>query len=340
MEKSVKNMESDTKANIDSDHYPVIGTFKTKLRGTSTLGKHRCRYEKCTEEEMHKMNQALTDNTTDNIKEWINTGTKTLPKEKPRDRFRKSQLSFKTLRIVGERGRARKDRNLEEFTKLSKEYKKSRQEDRKTQVLEAISKDLDLRSRWLGIKELKPKYNPTPYHNKTKEGEHIKLHERAQKAAEYLSKEQWGEPSQEHKDLKESRRHKYRNNKITKYHLFEKYDIGEITIEELISIAKQLKRRKAPGPDEIPTELIKEMNEDNLNKILELLNTWWREENIEEEDLKARVVLIFKKGDSNKFENYRPISLLNTLYKIFAAILQRRISKTLDRHLQKNTIRF
>ena len=62
--------------------------------------------------------------------------------------------------------------------------------------------------------------------------------------------------------------------------------------------------------------------------------------NIEEEDLKARVVLIFKKGDSNKFENYRPISLLNTLYKIFAAILQRRISKTLDRHSQKTQYGF
>ncbi len=32
-------MESDTKANIDSDHYPVTGTFKTKLRGITTMGK-------------------------------------------------------------------------------------------------------------------------------------------------------------------------------------------------------------------------------------------------------------------------------------------------------------
>ena len=66
-------------------------------------------------------------------------------------------------------------------------------------------------------------------------------------------------------------------------------------MEELLRITKQLKRRKAPGPDEIPTELVKEMNEENLNRVLELLNNWWREENIEEEDLKARVVPIFKK---------------------------------------------
>ena len=44
---------------------------------------------------------------------------------------------------------------------------------------------------------------------------------------------------------------------------------------------------------------------------------------------------IYKKGDTRKFENYRPIPLLNTLYSLFAAILQIRISETPNRHLQK-----
>ena len=176
--------------------------LKTKLRGISTLGKCRSRFQKCTEEENTEVNQALSNNGTDNIKEWLKERSKELPKEKSRDRFRKSQLSLQTLWIIWERERDRKERNLGEFTRLSKEYKKSRQEDRKQKVLGAISKDLDLRSRWLGIKEFKSKFNPTPYHNKTKEGEHIKLHERAQKAADHLSREQWGEPSQAEKDLK------------------------------------------------------------------------------------------------------------------------------------------
>ena len=106
-------MESDTTANIDSDHYPVIGTFKTKLRGIPTMGKHRSRFGKCTEEEQEQINNVLAENNTSNIKEWLSTGTDNLPKEKPRDRFRKSQLPLNTLRIVGERGRARKERNLE-----------------------------------------------------------------------------------------------------------------------------------------------------------------------------------------------------------------------------------
>ena len=126
---SVINMESDTNANIDSDHYPVVGTFKTKLKGVSTLGKHRNRFEKCTEEENENLNKTLQDSYTGNLREWLATGKETLPKEPTKDRFRKSKLSLNTLRIIGERGKARKERNLEEFTKLSKEYEKSRQED-------------------------------------------------------------------------------------------------------------------------------------------------------------------------------------------------------------------
>ena len=65
-------------------------------------------------------------NSCGNIKEWLATGKESLPKEQPRDRFRKSKLSLNKFRIIGERGRARKERNREEFTKLSKEYKKKK----------------------------------------------------------------------------------------------------------------------------------------------------------------------------------------------------------------------
>ena len=61
---------------------------------------------------------------------------------------------------------------------------------------------------------------------------------------------------------------------------------------------------------------------------------WWKEEEIPEEMLRARVVMLYKKGDTSKYENYRPISLLNSLYKIYAAILQKRVSKVIDKHQQ------
>ena len=103
---------------------------------------------------------------------------------------------------------------------------------------------------------------------------------------------------------------------------------------------KKIKRRKATGPDEIPMELFKEMNDDCIEEITKLLNLWWEKEDIPEETLRARVVLIYKKGDSGKYENYRPISLLNSIYKIYAAIIQKRLAKVIDEHLQKTQYGF
>ena len=37
------------------------------------------------------------------------------------------------------------------------------------------------------------KYNPTPFHNKNAQGEHIHHKRRAQEAAKHLSEKQWGE---------------------------------------------------------------------------------------------------------------------------------------------------
>ena len=100
----------------------------------------------------------------------------------------------------------------------------------------------------------------------------------------------------------------------------ESYRTHPPTLKEIRATIKRLKNRKAPGPDNIPVELLKEMSDNNLEKVEELIAKWWRNESISEEELKARVVLIYKKGDTNKFENYRPISLLNTLYKIMSLV--------------------
>ena len=69
-------------------------------------------------------------------------------------------------------------------------------------------------------------------------------------------------------------------------------------------------------------EIFKEMDDLSLESILEIINKWWREEHIHEEILEARIVMILKKGDTSDLSNYRPIALLNSLYKIVASIIQ------------------
>ena len=82
-----------------------------------------------------------------------------------------------------------------------------------------------------------------------------------------------------------------------------------------------------------------ELDDENLKYIVQIMNQWWQDEKVPQQLLQARVVSLYKKGDTSKMENYRPISLLNSMYKIYAAIIQERLQKGLDKHLQKNTIR-
>ena len=56
----------------------------------------------------------------------------------------------------------------------------------------------------------------------------------------------------------------------------------------------KIKRRKAAGPDEIPMELFKELSDVKREILRETLNDWSIKEIIPEEQLQARVVLIFK----------------------------------------------
>ncbi len=72
------------------------------------------------------------------------------------------------------------------------------------------------------------------------------------------------------------------------------------------------------------------MNAKALDSILELINAWWNTDNIPEEKLQAYVASIYKKGDTLKPDNYRPISLLNSIYKIYAGMIQTRLAKAMD----------
>lgn len=107
-----------------------------------------------------------------------------------------------------------------------------------------------------------------------------------------------------------------------------------LSLEELLGAIANIKSRKAPGPDDVPIELFKEMGVHLVYPYLDLLNEWFTTAFIPREGLLARVAPIYKKGDSSQYANYRPTSLLSTLYKLFKKILKRRLADAIDRLLQ------
>jgi len=118
------------------------------------------------------------------------------------------------------------------------------------------------------------------------------------------------------------------------------YDLEPPTLKEITQVIKQMKKNKSPGPDGIPMELFKEMDVDNLTTVLSIIRNWWQKEDMPEELLHAKVALLYKKGDPSDMDNYRPISLLQTFYKILAALIKERIDAGLDAWIYKTQYGF
>ena len=98
------------------------------------------------------------------------------------------------------------------------------------------------------------------------------------------------------------------------------YDALDFTTEEVESAIDKLKTNKAPGPDGCITKLFKFLDHGNIQILTACFNGFWRHKYVPDDFTRAQIESIYKKGDPDNPENYRPISLLNTSYKIVAYI--------------------
>ena len=77
------------------------------------------------------------------------------------------------------------------------------------------------------------------------------------------------------------------------------------------------------------------MDDGNLDILLSQYNEIWSSGEVPTNWKEAIVVSIYKgKGADTDPANYRPISLLNTIYKIFASMLQARLAQEHDSRLR------
>lgn len=94
---------------------------------------------------------------------------------------------------------------------------------------------------------------------------------------------------------------------------------------EICDIIKSLKNCKAPGIDGIRAETLKELLEYIAEPIAYLVNKIF-EKSICPTSFKTSIVKpLFKNGDKTEITNYRPVSLITNLTKIFEKVLKLRI---------------
>ena len=91
-----------------------------------------------------------------------------------------------------------------------------------------------------------------------------------------------------------------------------------------------MKDNKAPGNDEITSDIINQGGEETITQLLKIFNQILEKKQIPTTWKEAKIILLYKKGDKADVKNYRPISLLSHLYKIFTKVIQNRIKDILD----------
>lgn len=97
--------------------------------------------------------------------------------------------------------------------------------------------------------------------------------------------------------------------------------------DEIINIIKNLKNKKAPGYDNISSDIIKIISGD-ISKPLTFLINYCIESGCFPDCLKVGVIKpLYKGGDKEHIGNYRPISILSVFSKIFETVIKKRLLK-------------
>uniref|UniRef100_A0A3P9JT67 Reverse transcriptase domain-containing protein n=1 Tax=Oryzias latipes TaxID=8090 RepID=A0A3P9JT67_ORYLA len=105
---------------------------------------------------------------------------------------------------------------------------------------------------------------------------------------------------------------------------------AEITEGELSRAITDLKANKAPGPDGFPSEWYKKFKMELLPFLTQILNKVLKENKIPPTWKQANISVIPKEGkDPLNCSSFRPISVLNVDYKLFTAIMAKRLESVL-----------
>ena len=119
--------------------------------------------------------------------------------------------------------------------------------------------------------------------------------------------------------------------------------LENFSVDEIRDVLKKLNNNRAPGPDGVPPEFWKVLgdNDDAVQQITEFVNLCWNLKAIPASWHNAQITCLHKKGRTDDCQNYRPISLLIVGYKVFAALLHRRLVQAgAEEKLSKNQFGF
>ena len=103
-----------------------------------------------------------------------------------------------------------------------------------------------------------------------------------------------------------------------------------ILVSEVQAAVQSLKTDKAPAPDGMTNTPLNTGGYELWKILTKLFNECLKSEDIPSQWKNSSTIIIPKKGDCEDLKNYRPITLLSTIYKVFTKLLTNRMTRQLN----------
>jgi hypothetical protein len=100
-----------------------------------------------------------------------------------------------------------------------------------------------------------------------------------------------------------------------------------IELEEVEDAIRRLKLAKAPGNDQIVAEILKRGGDQVAKSVHSLCAKAWREEKLPTEWTRGIIFPVHKDGDKRDTSNYRGITLLSIVGKVYGQVINERLTK-------------
>jgi Endonuclease/Exonuclease/phosphatase family./Reverse transcriptase (RNA-dependent DNA polymerase). len=103
-----------------------------------------------------------------------------------------------------------------------------------------------------------------------------------------------------------------------------------LTVYEIIQAIQHLRLNTSPGIDGITNEFYKQNIEEMAPILLDIYEDWFKKGELGNSQKMGIICLIYKKGDREDIQNYRPISLMCCDLKILTSILANRLQNCIQ----------
>src|SRR3984957_8193015 len=106
---------------------------------------------------------------------------------------------------------------------------------------------------------------------------------------------------------------------------------GEIEMSEVERALRKAENGKAAGEDGCIKEILKAGGEAMKEALFVLVRKMWYEERVPVDGARGIIVPLYKDGEKKNVDNYRGITLLSVVGKLYTSILNNRISEWLEK---------